>query len=126
MTSHRSFSPHGERFLPLEKPVRGEETCPRSLAKMPARPSKPARREEMSFSSPRDRWSLFSPRSPTEASSPYGRWIGIIVGERRWISRFSLFFSFFFLLPRLISPNSGRQRSKSTITGRFQAVTRRN
>ncbi|RRT68467.1 hypothetical protein B296_00003952 [Ensete ventricosum] len=35
-----------------------------------------------------------------------------VEGERRQISRFFLFFSLFFLLPRSIPPSSGRQWSK--------------
>ncbi|RWV96851.1 hypothetical protein GW17_00040408 [Ensete ventricosum] len=49
------------------------------------------------------------------------RRIGIVEGERHRISKFSLFFS---LLSRLIPLGSRRQRSKSTITDRFQAETR--
>ena len=47
--------------------------------------------------------------------------IGIVEGERRRISKFSLFFS---LLPQLIPPGNERRQSKSTITDRFQVVTR--
>ncbi|RZR92147.1 hypothetical protein BHM03_00020400 [Ensete ventricosum] len=73
-------------------------------------------------SSPHDRRSLFSPRSLVEASSHCGRRIGIIKGERHRISRFSLFFSLFFLLLWLIPLDSGWRWSKSTITERFRVV----
>ncbi|RWW17563.1 hypothetical protein GW17_00018506 [Ensete ventricosum] len=46
-------------------------------------------------------------------------------GNRAMSTAFSLYFSLFFFLPWLISSDSSRRRSKSTVTTRFRAVTRR-
>ncbi|RRT47606.1 hypothetical protein B296_00053640 [Ensete ventricosum] len=83
---------------------------------------------------------FFSPRSPkiplAKRREARGRESGS--GEQRQISKFSLFFSLFFFLPRLIPPEIGRRWSKSTVTarnrsrrlkstatGQFRVVTRR-
>ncbi|RWW20754.1 hypothetical protein GW17_00015116 [Ensete ventricosum] len=66
--------------------------------------SSPHMGRKMSFSSPNGHRSLFSPQSLAEASFPCGRRIGIIEGEQRQISKFSLLF----LLPRLIQPDNWR------------------
>ncbi|RRT78043.1 hypothetical protein B296_00001145 [Ensete ventricosum] len=93
-----------------EKPTQGEEISLRSLSE------KPMCRE--SFSSPHDR-RRFSPRSAEKLASD-----GSGSREQRRISRFTLFFSLFFFLPRLIPPDSDRRQSKSTVSGRFRVVTR--
>ncbi|RZR81328.1 hypothetical protein BHM03_00007524 [Ensete ventricosum] len=51
-----------------------------------------------------------------EKKSPAGN--GSRSGKQRRVSRFSLFFSLFFFLPRLILLEIARRRSKSTITAR--------
>ncbi|RWW83654.1 hypothetical protein BHE74_00007838 [Ensete ventricosum] len=47
------------------------------------------------------------------------------IGRATLDFRFSLFFSLFFFLCRLIWPGSSRRRSKSTVIGRFRVVTGR-
>ncbi|RWV88324.1 hypothetical protein GW17_00049604 [Ensete ventricosum] len=63
---------------------------------------------------------FFSLILPMKRQEAYGRRIEI--GVQRRVSRFFLFFSLFFFLPRLILPEIGRQWSKSTITSRFRVV----
>ncbi|RRT59163.1 hypothetical protein B296_00046050 [Ensete ventricosum] len=61
-----------------------------------------------SFSSRRNRLRV----TLRNAEKPAGD--GLRSGEQYRISRFSLFFSLFFFLPRLIPPKIGLRRSKST------------
>ncbi|CAL9113167.1 unnamed protein product, partial [Musa textilis] len=51
--------------------------------------------------------------SSTTSDEGGRRRIGIVEGEQHRISRFFLFFSLFFLLPKLIPSNSEQRRLKS-------------
>ncbi|RZS20373.1 hypothetical protein BHM03_00052869 [Ensete ventricosum] len=62
---------------------------------------KPARHASFSYPRDRRRFSLRSTEKPTDDESGSR--------EQRQISRFSLFFSLFFFLPRLIPPEIGRR-----------------